>query len=258
MLTILSANISQKHMLFAFPDTAMQKLFTVNNLSGSIKDQREVSPNTYLDSLGVNEANIGQNKSNYYLKRSLDQAVTIDGEGIVTETTKLTYTNTSTKKSQFGGEYKAYLRLIVPQGAVITDIQIDNNEQKIVEAATDEDVYLAKSFKAPVGIEVDQATELGKTLYGLVLIVPQGQTKTLTFSYRLPTNVPVASPEWTYDFQLLKQQGTLNDPYSFTINYPLAVKLFSSKPGVSDLGGKAVLDGTLNQDQDLHLTFVQR
>lgn len=258
MLSILTAMIAEKHLLVAFPDASMQKLFTVNSLSGSISEQRDQSPNTFLDSLELNEANIGQNKSNYYLKRSLDQSVTIDGEGTVTDTMKVTYTNTSTKASPFGGDYKAYVRIVVPQGAVITDIQVDNTEQTISEAVTDEDVYLAKFFKPPQGIEVDREEEKGKTLYGLVVIVPQGQTKIVSVTYRLPTHVPVDSQEWTYDLNLIKQPGTLNDPYSLTVNYPLAVKLYTSRPGMNDLGGKAVLDGRLDRDQDISLTFVSR
>lgn len=258
MLMILTSNIVEKHLLFAFPDQTMQKLFSVNNLSASLRDQREQKPNTYLDGVGISEANIGQNKSNYYLKRSIDQTVTIDGEGIVTHSTKLTYTNTSSKQSQFSGDYKAYLRLIAPRGAVLTGIQIDNTEQVIAEAVTDENRYLAKSFKPPQGIEVDTSEEGGKTLFGLVLVVPQTQTKTLTITYRLPTNAPVDSQEWTYAFQFLKQQGTLSDPYSLTVNYPLAVKVFTSEPGVNDLGGKAVIDGSLNRDQVIDLTFIQR
>lgn len=258
MLKVMTEAISQKHLLVAFPDTAMQKLFSINNLSGSISETRETGYTKFLDSLMVNEANIGQNKSNYYLKRSIDHSITIDGEGAVVDTAKITYTNTSTPKSPFGGDYKAYLRLLVPAGSILTDIQLDNTEQTITEAVTNENVYLARSFKPPTGIEVDTTSVNGKTAFGLVVIVPQGQTKKLTVSYRLPGNVPVETTEWTYDFLLLKQPGTVADPYSLTVNYPLAVKLFTSRPGMNDLGGKAVRDGKLLEDQNIRLTFVQR
>ena len=85
----------------------MQKLFSINNLAGDIGEKRQLDPSVLLDIVGINEANIGQNKADYYLKRSVHQDVIIDGEGIVTEELTISYVNTSTPKSSFAGDYKA-------------------------------------------------------------------------------------------------------------------------------------------------------
>jgi len=258
MLTVLTAAVEEKHLLFAFLDPTIQKLFLINNLSGSLKDTRTADPSTYLDSVGINEANIGQNKSNYYLKRSIDQDITIDGEGVVSGVTAVGYLNQSSARTPFGGDYKAYLRLLVPQGAVLTSVQIDKSNEQVVEAETDPNRYLSKSFRPPNGLEVDRKDQGGKTQYGLYLIVKAGEAKRISLSYTLPIKLDLTQDKWTYSLKTIKQQGTLNDPYRLTVNYPLAVRLFTASGGVNDLGGKAILETDLSKDKVSVFTFVSK
>lgn len=258
LATILRRAITQKHLLFAFPDQATQKLFSINGLSGGIEERRQPSSNVFLDTIGISEANIGQNKVNYYLKRSLKHDVMIDGEGIVSERLKIIYSNTSTRKSPFAGDYKAYLRIIVPLGAVLTGVQMDGVELELIPAITNENIYLTKSFVAPKGLEVESSTEKGRSMYGFIIQVPQLQTKEVLVSYRLAQRAPIELPVWEYNLLAIKQPGTLSDPYSLTVSYPLAAKLLSSSLPINDLGGKLSVDSLLDQDLPFLLTFTQR
>jgi len=258
MVALLTNAVEEKHLLFAFSDPAIQKLFAINNLSGTLQEKRIANPTTFLDSVGVNEANIGQNKSNYYLKRTFDQDITIDGEGVVNGVTTLTYANQSSATTPFGGDYKAYIRLILPQGAVLTSIRVDKENKQIVEAVTDPSRYLAKTFRPPEGIEVDTIDQDGKTQYGLLLTVTAGHTRTISLSYTLLHKVNIDLAKWTYSLHTIKQPGTLSDPYTLTLHYPLAVRLFSATKGVNDLGGKAILETNLNEDRDSNFTFTSK
>lgn len=258
MVTILAQAVIQKHLLFAFPDPTMQKLFSVNNLSGDIAERRLPQKNTVLDVLGASEANIGQNKSNYYLRRSIGQSVTIDGDGQIREVVSYTYTNTSDKTSKFGGNYKAYLRVLVPQNATLTEVDIDQQEQKVTTLVDDPRVYLARSFKAPQGFEVEQGSEKGRKVIGALITVPMGQTKTITFSYTLSDKAAIDALEWHYDLLAFKQPGTLSDPYKLTLMYPVDIKLLRSSIPVSDFGGRLIFESNLSQDRSLNLTFTQR
>ena len=67
--------------IFFFSNEAIQHLFTVNSLSSSMVDTREKGKNEYLDFLGVIDANIGANKINYYMKRTIEQKVTLTEKG---------------------------------------------------------------------------------------------------------------------------------------------------------------------------------
>jgi len=255
---VLLQAIEQKHVLFAFPDRSIQKLFTIHNLSGAIGEQREENPTAFLDTVGISEANIGQNKVNYYMKRSLHQDVKIDGEGIVTERLLINYNNTSTSKSPFGGEYTAYLQLIVPSGTILTGVQVDGSEVELVPAITNENIYLAKSFLAPKGLEIEQSQEKGRAIYGMLIKVPQSSSREIALSYRLEKRAPIESQVWDYDLLVIKQPGTLEDPYSIAIHYPVASKVLLSSAPVNDLGGKLSYDSVLIQDKSLSITFTQR
>lgn len=258
MVSVLADALAQKHLLFAFPDPTMQKLFSVNNLSGDITERRLVQNNTVLDSLQASEANIGQNKSNFYLKRSVEQQVTIDGEGQVSEVVNYIYTNTSTKASKYGGDYKTYLRVLVPQDTTLTGVMIDHQEQRITAMATDPRVYRARGFKTPVGLEVEQGSEKGRTVFGLLVTVPMGQTRTVSLSYTLNAKAAIDKLGWSYDLLVVKQPGTLSDPYRLNLTYPVDIKLLRSSSPVNDLGGRLVFESDLTEDLPLTLTFTQR
>jgi len=258
LATVMMKAIDQKHLLFAFPDQATQRLFSINEMSGTIGEMRQSNSGLFLDTVGISEANIGQNKVNYYLKRSLKHDVMIDGEGTLNEQLRITYSNTSTKKSPFAGDYKAYLRIIVPIGAVLTGIQLSGVEQDIIPAITNENIYQAKTFVAPKGLEVESTTEKGRSIYGFMIQVPQSATKEVLVSYRLSLGVPLGLPVWEYSLLTLKQPGTLSDPYSLTVHYPLATKLLRSSRPVNDLGGKLSVDSVLENDLPLSLTFVAK
>lgn len=258
LVNVLTKAVVQKHLLFAFPDPKTQKIFSINDLSGEIGERRQVKSGVFLDTVGISEANIGQNKVNYYLKRIFAQEVFIDGEGIVTEQLKITYSNTSAPKDPFSGEYKAYLQLIVAQGTVLTGVQIDGQDIEITPAITNENIYLAKSFVAPKGLEVNETSEKGRSLYGFIIRVPQTKTKEVILSYRLEKRAPIDSQVWEYNLLAIKQPGTLSDPYSLTVHYPLATKLLRSSLPINDLGGKLSLSTVFNQDLPFSLAFTQR
>ena len=48
------------------------------------------------------------------------------------------------------------MRFILPLNATISDIQIDDQTQKIIPAITDPTVYEAKGFVPPAGLEVQK------------------------------------------------------------------------------------------------------
>ena len=92
----------------------------------------------------------------------------------------------------------------------------------------------------------------------LLLNVPQAKTREITLAYRLDKRAAVDSQVWNYALLALKQPGTLSDPYSLTVHYPVAVRLLHSSMPVNDLGGKLSFDSTLKQDLQLSLAFIQR
>src|SRR5207253_208533 len=116
------ASIRQKHMLFAFSDPGIQNVFSVTGLSSALLDTRSKEKNTFLDFFSAIDANVGTNKDNYYVKRAITQDIRFDSTGGQQVTAEVVYTNTSGKDSPFGGDYKNYLRFLLPQDAILQSV----------------------------------------------------------------------------------------------------------------------------------------
>src|SRR3989344_958968 len=109
--------ISQKHLLFAFSDKNMQDVFTINKWSSSLEGSPDISSKSINDFLGINEANLGVNKANYFVKRNVSHNVRIKENGSITGEVNIDFQNSSNKWP--GGDYINYLRIILPLNTTI-------------------------------------------------------------------------------------------------------------------------------------------
>ncbi|HEX8931671.1 MAG TPA: DUF4012 domain-containing protein, partial [Patescibacteria group bacterium] len=254
----IGESLLEKHLMFVSFAPATQEIFKVNNLSGSLWDGRALGKNTYLDFLGVIEANLGANKANYYLKRTLDQQVLVNEQGTIQTTTTVTYANTSQKDSPFGGDYKDYVRFALPKGAVLKAVKFDGVIQPTTAAITDPAVFTVKNFLPPKELEIETSEEQGKAILGFLILVPRGQTKKVTLIYENPRAIDLAQSTFSYDLELFKQPGAQNDLYSLAFNYPTGYQLVTGDKRLSDVGGKVVYSDVLAQDQELKVEFAKK
>lgn len=258
LVQMVTTAIAQKHLLFAFSDSNIQNVFTVNGFSSSLKDARTSQKNTAFDYGGVVDANIGTNKANYYVTRSLNQHVTITERGDLEAITSATYTNSSTKTSPFGGDYRDYVQFVIPESASLTSVAIDGKETEITAAITDPSVFISEWFTPPPGLEVAQTDELGKKVIGFFFIVPMNQTKTVSITYATPNAIDTRQAVFTYDIHAFKQPGTDADPYQLWVSYPNSFSVVVSDKRLSDVGGKLIYSSPLLEDIDLSATFSKK
>lgn len=223
-LQITKDAIEQKHLLIALFNPKLQSDLTKNHLSSSLWDTRKNDPETINDFLGINEANIGANKANYFLTRTIKHITVINRQGKISETLNITYKNNTTSNSWPSGTYKNYIRLILPLKTTLQSISIDNNKQKIIPAITDFHKYEAPGFHPPEGLEVDQAEEEKKTIYGFIITVGIKTTKTITIAYQLANPVNINNVIRKYNLYVFKQPGINEDSYSFSLIYPTTHK----------------------------------
>src|SRR5205823_13406788 len=108
----LIQGILEKHLLFALSDVTSQNILTANNLSSSLWDPRAETPGVINDFMGIVDANIGANNTNYFIKRNMKQSISIDGEGTRNGQIDVEYHNSSPSKQGAEGDYKNYMRVI--------------------------------------------------------------------------------------------------------------------------------------------------
>lgn len=253
ILKTLFSAIKEKHVLFAFSDNSVQNVFSANGWSSELNDYRDSSQ--INDFLGINEANVGINKANFFVGRSVKHEMSIGDDGTVLSSTTLNLRNDSSAWP--GGDYKAYLRIIVPQGSSLISINIDGAKQKITNAITDFLVYEKKNFRPPAGLEVEKYDEKGKTIFGFLVIVPSKKSKKIVFNYTLPRRIPVRSPLSVYSLRLFKQPGTESYPFDFILSYPSVITVSSSENG-DIVNGKMVMSKTLSTDENIELNISRK
>lgn len=257
LIEALGKGIEEKHVQFAFSDQTIHDLFRVNRLHSSLWDPREDDGVTIPDYLGISEANLGVNKANYFVKRKIVQHTSIDENGTISGKVTIMYKNQSTKWP--GGDYKNYLRLVVPLGTKITSIEIDGTSQATISAITNPLVYEAKEFVPPTGLEVEEYQDQGKTVFGFLVIVPTQVLKTIVVSYALPQQIVKSAPLFTYSLYILKQPGTEAYPYEFSLTYPSFMKIVGKlEGGLENKEGRVSLTKDVVKDEEISIQFSQQ
>lgn len=258
IMNVIFSSVQQKDLLFAFQDPSIQNIFTVNDMSSSLWDGRSFHSNTAYDYFGVVDANLGVNKTNYYVKRSINQSTSLIDTGELQTTIDVTYVNTSNQTSPFGGEYRDYVRFLMPGNATLVAIAIDKKPIQISPAVTDPAIFTASGFTPPPGLEVDQTGEEGKNAVGFFFIVPEDSTKVVSITYRSPSGIDPNSVTFGYDLTVFKEPGTPDDPYQMSLSFPPGLAILFSSNGFTNVGGKLIFTGQLSQDEDVTASFTKK
>ncbi|HEX7042507.1 MAG TPA: DUF4012 domain-containing protein [Patescibacteria group bacterium] len=249
--------IEQKHLLFVSLDNSVQAPFSANGMSSALIDSRDDLAGVINDFLGINEANLGVDKVNYYIKRELAQKVLVSSNGRIDEALSLSLTNTS-DGTWPGGEYKDYLQFILPKGTVINSISIDRQDQKIVPAVTDPKIYEAPRFVAPQGLEVRQTEENDKSIFSFLVTVPIKSAKNITLSYTLPTSANISRASEKYSLQFFKQPGVDDIPYTLEVGYPNGFGFLSSTQKATTTGSVVSITDDINKDSLIEVNWIKK
>lgn len=254
----LIKSINEKHVLFAFNNANEQAAFAVNGWSSSLTQNSVINSSIVDDFIGINEANLGGNKVNYYVTRSVSQAVEIKSDQSVNETLTTAFKNSAPQSLGDKGIYKNYLRLILPLNAVISSIQIDNQEQKIISPITDPTVYEKKGFVPPVGLEVQKEDQSGKTIYGFLVNIEPQALKIIKVKYTLAQKINTSLPQLGYSLKIFKQPGIDFLPYELSLNFPSNLKVVNSDKDIKINSQNVILSAQLEQDREVAVNFASK
>lgn len=247
--------VVSKDILLASSDNAAAGLFRVNNWSSSLWDDREEKESTVNDFLYINEANLGVNKVNYFIERKVTKRVVVNADGEISSELVILYENKSDGKWP-GGDYKNYLRIVVPSGTVLSEITIDGEVQETADAITDPAVYEKSAFRPPPGLEIEKTQQDGKDVYGLLLNVPKKSKKSITFTYILAQKLGSGSSS-AYSLKLLKQPGVESLPFDFMFSYPQTQSVVLVSSGVNKKNGSVFLKKNVATDEDIVVSLAK-
>lgn len=252
---VIAKGISEKHLLVAFSEKSTQNFFTVNGWSGSLWDERRESENAINDFIGINEANLGGNKVNYFIKRKVKANVSIDNNGKVIGEIIISYDNKTGNKWP-GGDYKNYIRVILQKNAELLAIFLDGKEQEIFNAENDPQIYESKKFINPIGIEVEKTSSDLKSIFGFMVNIPAGETKQIKVKYLLPEKKLFRNEDFYYSLKYLKQPGTDEYLFGFSLSFPPSYKIINPQAEV-EKKSPFKISKNINSDYDFLLRFVR-
>ncbi len=211
---VITRNLNEKDILLSFEKSSLAKKVAHYGWDGSFPEPDQDKP---TDLLAVNVSNFGGMKSDRYLTREVHYNVDLSGQ-TPTATAEVTLRHNGDYNVPLSGEYKGYVRVFVPQGAILTS--------------------------------GDSVEELIKNYVGWGDIVRFSPGETATFTYEIELNSSTIGDNF-YSLELIKQPGTENDYYEVTVKTPAGSTLESDQFDVRE--NIAFFKDTLNADQTLEL-----
>ena len=246
---LFPAILREKHVLFAFKDPLVQEIFSAQNFAGSIEKKPEKSDDTVLEYFAINEANIGVNKANMQVSRSVSLTQKMSPQKI-DSTAHIDLNNTG------GQAYKVYLRIMAPQTSAFGKLEIDGRQTDTVPAITNSRMYESKTFKAPTDVELIEQEYQDKKTFGFVTTVPANTNKSLTISYSRAQKIP--TNPFTYTLSYQTQPGTMGYPFTATLQYPKDVVAQKVTMGSVTNGQLVVQIPSIKNDHHITAEFRNR
>ncbi|MBI3955734.1 DUF4012 domain-containing protein [Candidatus Gottesmanbacteria bacterium] len=175
--------------------------------------QREDAPCT-VQRVGLVEANLGVNKVNAFISRSIKARVDIDEDGAIDGTIAVVYRNTSTDDASLGsgGTYLAYLRVLVPADALIVSATMDGVE--IPGKATS-----LSAITTPYR-DADEIIGGSAAVAALAFTVPPGRGRSVMITYHQGIPMTFTDGQAAFVYTMRKQPGIVDTPMDIAIGYP--------------------------------------
>lgn len=243
-LSVFSAvkrGVLEKHLLFSFNNEAIQQVFTLNNWAGNILTMPQ-KEGQFSDFRMITEANLGVNKANYAVKRKIHDEIVINDDGSMTGALTIQYTNEGID-TPLGSSYINYLRTYFPQNTKLTALELDGKEASISSKGKD--------------IELEEATQSGKTVFGFLVTVAPKTTKSVILLYELPETYPAFPGSTTYDYVFQKQPGTREDSLTVLITYPVDLRVRNTNAQVFQEKQTVALSSNLAEDRLFEVEFLR-
>ncbi|KKS85576.1 MAG: hypothetical protein UV59_C0006G0032 [Candidatus Gottesmanbacteria bacterium GW2011_GWA1_43_11] len=256
LLSAIERGLEEHHLQLYFNSPALLAVVDALGWSGRL-DTRPAceAENCVNDFLAVVDANLGVNKTDYFVNRSVKDEIALAGSGVVTHSLSLEYENkATTDETGLGDFYKNYVRVFVPKGAVLKQATFGTQPLAIISEGV-------ASTSATLITENSQLTSFEQ-----LLEVPPQSKQTLSLIYDLVA-APAATLVNQYQLKVRKQAGILAPEYVVTVRVPENWTMVSVSPekngevaGVTSLVNEAGIsyNNDLRQDELIKLNFSQR
>lgn len=255
----IKTSLENKHLQIYVRDEEAAAVLAENNWNGRLDNAAA------QDFLAVVDTNMGFNKVNLYIERTLDYKIALDNEGKGEADLTVTHTHTgqhnvdeciayNLEAYKVGGQYIEmaencywnYLRVYVPEGSQL----ISGTEH-----FTPGDIMREGE---PINSASDVLLEQARlTTWDNFLLVPYGQSVSSNYQYLLPQITMLADNNATqYQLTVRKQAGTGPDSANISIILPTGTTLIDANPKPSNIDEETIFfDIILDTDKIISVTY---
>lgn len=198
------SSLNTKDILNYFEDQELQSKIAGLNWDGGLRDFQPASSKigVYTDYLYINEANVGINQANYFIKRIIDQKIEINKEGKVSEKLLLEIENQAITEKWPFGTYKDYLRIYLPKNTNINSVLVNNSGINLWQPVESKKIRIFE--------------EMDKKVIGIYLEIPVKTKTKLELTYDLEKPFVFSQKVTPYLLMIQKQSGTGILDYNLT------------------------------------------
>ncbi|MFZ2152834.1 MAG: DUF4012 domain-containing protein [Microgenomates group bacterium] len=229
LIDLLESNDVQ----MSFNNSGAAKIISGLGWDGAIYEGKCAVDRCFADYLYIVEANLGVNKANYFLYRSIDQQIDI-GTQTIGRVIKINYENTSKNDSWPGGSYKNYVRVYIPESANLAEVSVTSNEINGVKT-----IYSGDSL--------DVAIKNGKKEVGFLIEVPPTKKKTVELRY--VDSVDITNKDnFSYLNYIQRQPGYGDTGIVSMVTVPTDWQVNQVEPAATLNGNKLLFNQKLEKD----------
>lgn len=208
LLRAVVQEAQDKNIQFHFDTPPVQDVFAQHNLAGLLRNTT-CGLDCVADYFSVYEANLGVNKSNCCVTRTISLDKKTDNDKLTSSIT-LNYFNPGPPEElrQLAGMYKSYVRIYLPKDSPIDELTINNQPyQEFVQT------QIAQGNFSPItSLEISESTVNNLKEMGFWVVVPEQQETVVRLN---TTN----SLQKRYQLTLQKQSGTTSKMNFLSVRY---------------------------------------
>ncbi len=233
LVEALIDSLQKNNMQIALNNKNSANVLADLNWNGAIYQGKCGVEGCISDYLYVVEANLGVNKANYFLYRTMEETVDFSNQSL-SRVLKINYENTAKNANWPGGDYKNYMRIYLPSNVNLSQVSlIDTNNPTSKKTYSDGELKIR---------EIN-----GKKEIGFLMTVPVSTKRTVEVRYSTGIDLSKMN-KISYVNYFQKQSGFGDTGLVTLISYPPEWQAVQVQPTASLVGGKLLFNSKLDQD----------
>lgn len=228
-------SLEEKHIVMNFENAEIQKVIDSYSWNGKVVVPKCASQieNCIVDGFISIDANLGVNKTNFFLSRLFNQKIKIKENGEIHNQLTITFKNDSEASIFPGGIYKNYFQVYLPKDSIINQITRDG-------------VLIP---------EYDPIENSAFNIAGIYFEVPPKTTTELRINYQLDGRLEKG--RGNYQLIVQKQIGSSNNDFVLEFYFPSNVYILNQNFSALAKDNSLVYNTNLSTDKIFFIDLVK-